>query len=109
MHCVSDEILVHPDYWEDHSKHGNPYDLALIRTKQSVIFEGGTRSQESRTRIVWNLMIVNFLSEWQSAVAAYLPAPARLPSPHGPFRRIRGYGLFLHLATGGRSLEIKDL
>ena len=27
-----ESIIVHPDYWEDKTKHGQSYDLALIRT-----------------------------------------------------------------------------
>ena len=25
-------VVIHPDYWEDVRKHGNPYDLALVKT-----------------------------------------------------------------------------
>ena len=25
-------VVLHPDYWEDVRKHGNPYDLALVKT-----------------------------------------------------------------------------
>ena len=25
------EIIIHPDYWSDKTKHGNSYDLALIK------------------------------------------------------------------------------
>ena len=25
------EVIIHPDYWSDKTKHGNPYDLALIQ------------------------------------------------------------------------------
>ena len=24
-------MIIHPDYWSDKTKHGNPYDLALIQ------------------------------------------------------------------------------
>ena len=27
-----ESIIVHPDYWEDKTKHGQSYDLALIHT-----------------------------------------------------------------------------
>ena len=28
------EIIIHPDYWSDKTKHGNSYDLALIKMDQ---------------------------------------------------------------------------
>ena len=31
-----EKIIIHPDYWEGHEKHGNPYDLALIKMKNDV-------------------------------------------------------------------------
>ena len=33
-------LVIHPDYWEDVKQHGNPYDLALIKTdKVDIILE----------------------------------------------------------------------
>ena len=29
-----ERIIIHPDYWEDKTKHGQAYDLALIKTYQ---------------------------------------------------------------------------
>ena len=35
-----DELVVHPDYYESRDlKHGNPYDIALIKTKKVIIVE----------------------------------------------------------------------
>ena len=28
------EVIIHPDYWSDKTKHGNSYDLALIQMDQ---------------------------------------------------------------------------
>ena len=30
-------VVLHPDYWEDVKKHGNPYDLALIKTDKVTV------------------------------------------------------------------------
>ncbi|XP_023331904.1 uncharacterized protein LOC111704026 isoform X2 [Eurytemora carolleeae] len=39
-----DKLVVHPDYFESRDlKHGNPYDIALIKTKQDIYTEAGTR------------------------------------------------------------------
>ena len=33
-------LVIHPDYWEDVKQHGNPYDLALIKTdKVDIILQ----------------------------------------------------------------------
>ena len=29
-----EKIIIHPDYWEDKTKHGNSYDIALVRTNK---------------------------------------------------------------------------
>ena len=31
------EVIIHPDYWSDKTKHGNSYDLALIQMDQVSI------------------------------------------------------------------------
>ena len=34
-----EKVHIHPDYWQDTSKHGNPYDLALVKTNVVKIIE----------------------------------------------------------------------
>ena len=35
-------VVIHPDYWEDVRKHGNPYDLALVKTDKDIYDDDGT-------------------------------------------------------------------
>ena len=35
-------VVIHPDYWEDVRKHGNPYDLALVKTDKDIYDGDGT-------------------------------------------------------------------
>jgi len=35
-------LVIHPDYWEDVKQHGNPYDLALIKTDKDIYDGDGT-------------------------------------------------------------------
>ena len=32
-------VVIHPDYWEDVRKHGNPYDLALVKTDKVTFID----------------------------------------------------------------------
>ena len=36
------EVIIHPDYWSDKTKHGNSYDLALIQMDQVLCIGNGT-------------------------------------------------------------------
>ena len=38
-----EKIVVHPDFWSDKTKHGNSYDLALVKTSEVMYARGRRR------------------------------------------------------------------
>ena len=89
-----EKIIIHPDYWEGHVGHGNPYDLALIKMKTDVYkecnpFENNCKENiypiclPPRGPVMWNMLEV--LKNKQTKPIYQPPWMEKKPLPVVPF------------------------
>ena len=102
-------LVIHPDYWEDVKQHGNPYDLALIKTdKVDIILEMTNLHLHAFS------VLAGYLRWWRHGVCgAHLPpAPGPGAPQHAGGRRqqhsqVEAQGVMDHLALIKYSVRYK--